>query len=174
DRRLRSDFASERQIGGPQAPTIRPHHGTPAVDGDNCPDYGAAGKSERGAANPALQAAGGGTQPRPGIAEREILGGDSCSLTAERTIGRLTGPCLPAGEAEVEQDRRGDDRHSRQADRKAAAGFEEPIHHTGGGVEPESRAARQHDRVDAIDKTAGASNSVSRPPGAPPRTSTEA
>ncbi len=75
------------------------------------PTVAPAGENERGAADPALQPAGDGAEPRPGIAEREVLRRGHHGAAAECPIRRLAGPCPPAGEAEVEQDRGRNDRH---------------------------------------------------------------
>ena len=48
------------------------------------------------------------------------------------------------------------DRHAHPADRKAAAARGEPAHDAVGCGQPESRAAGEHDRVDALDGVAGA------------------
>jgi hypothetical protein len=155
DRRLPGDLTGERQIGCPQTPTIRSHRGTPAVHRNDRTDNGTAGKNERGAANPALQPAALGAEPGPGIAEPEVLARRGDSLATKRSVGRLAGPRSPAREAEIEQDRGGDDRHNRRADRKAAAAcLGEPIHDPGSSIEPKGRAAGQHNRVDMVDQGA--------------------
>jgi hypothetical protein len=100
-------------------------------------------------------AASGGAEPGPGIAERELLGCRRHSLAAEPAIGRLTGPHPAAGEAEIEQDRRRNDRHYHRAHGKAAARLSEPIHDPRGSIETKGRAAGQHDSVDAVDQSAG-------------------
>jgi len=44
------------------------------------------------------------------------------------------------------------DRHPRLADREAAARSGKYVHHAGGGIEPERRAAGQYDRIDPFDQ----------------------
>ena len=56
-----------------------------------------------------------------------------------------------AAEAEVHEDRRRHDRHLRVGDLEADLALVEIAHHAAGGVEAEGAAARQHDRVDALD-----------------------
>jgi hypothetical protein len=65
---------------------------------------------------------------------------------------RLAGPMLPPGKGQVEQDRRRHDWHPDVAHDKTAPPSGETVHDTGGGVEPERRAARQHDGVDPLDE----------------------
>ena len=89
-----------------------------------------------------------GAEPRPGVAEREIAAGTRQGLPAEPAVGRLPRPGAASLKAEIEQDRRGHDRHPRLAHREAAAHRGQALHDPAGGVEPEGRAARQHDRVD--------------------------
>ena len=67
-------------------------------------------------------------------------------------MGRLAGPVLPPRKSKIEQDRRRHDRHAHAAHLEAAPHGGEPVHNTGSGVETKGRAARQHDRVDAIDQ----------------------
>ena len=62
---------------------------------------------------------------------------------------------MAAGEAEIEQDRRRNDRHFRRTDRKAAARLGEPIHDPGGSIEPKGRASGQHNGVDALNQGTG-------------------
>jgi len=55
---------------------------------------------------------------------------------------------MVAAGQQVEQDRRGHDRHPDGADGKAAPGGAQPRHHPVGRRQAEGRAARQHQRVD--------------------------
>src|SRR6266852_3688318 len=62
----------------------------------------------------------------------------------------------PGGQVEVEDHRGRDDRHDAGGThRQAAPALLEPAHHAVGGAEPVGRAAREQDRVDAVDYVAG-------------------
>ena len=71
-------------------------------------------------------------------------------LIAELAIGRIAAPVLVAAVEQVEHDRARHDRHHRVADAEAAALLAHISLHAGGGIEPEGRAAGQHDGVDAF------------------------
>ena len=76
---------------------------------------------------------------------------------------------------EVEDRRRGDDRHRSPAGREAPPLLGQRTHHAVGGGETEGGAAGQHDRVDVLDRwRTGRAPRSHRVAGAPPRISMEA
>ena len=93
----------------------------------------------------------------------------------QAAIGRLLAPVLVAAIEQIEQDGTGDDRQARPPVGEAAPAGGEPADQAGRGLEPEHRAARQHDAVDPLRSGRRArSASVLMVPGAPPRTSAAA
>ena len=109
----------------------------------------------RGRADAALEVERGGSQAGPDAAERKLGRGALGGRIAEIPIGGEAAPILVAAGREVEQDRARHDRHPGGAHRKAAAALAQPGLHAGAGFEPESRAARQGDPVDALDGGGG-------------------
>ena len=88
-------------------------------------------------------------------------GGDAAAVSA---VGSR--PDARIADAEIEQDRRGHDRHARDADVEADSTFFEPADDARSGVEAERAAAGEHDRVHFFTELIGDSRSVSRVPGA--------
>jgi hypothetical protein len=86
--------------------------------------------------------------PKPAPA---VPSANGCGGVAEIAVGRKASPILVAAVAEIEQHGPADQRNPNIADRKAAAALAQQGLHPGAGVQAESGAARQHDRVDALD-----------------------
>ena len=132
------------------------------------------GIDRRGAAQPALEVAGLGAEAGAGIAQREVAAGLAGRRIGQLAIGRPV-PVLVAAVQQVEQDgasarsaRRRRRRRRRGRARAASASRRRPTT----GRRPSRPRDRSHRR--ARRGRTGSSRSVSRVPGAPPRTSTEA
>ena len=122
------------------------------VHGGERPDRVPVAGHRGGRAEPALEVDRGGAEARPGGAEREVGTGGGRGGVTELTIGRKAAPILVAAIEQVEQHRAADDRNANVPDREAAALLAQPGLHAGRRVEPEGGAARQHHRVDALDR----------------------
>ena len=103
-----------------------------------------------GRADAALEVERGGAEPRADTAEREFGTRDFRRLIAELAIRRIAAPGLVAAREQIEQDRARHDGNARLAHLEAAAPLAQPRLHAGSGIEPEGRAARQRDGVDAF------------------------
>ena len=122
------------------------------------PTVCAAGEAQRRAADAALEPARRGAEPRPGIAQREILGrrarrraAEARERAARRSSGRRPGKPrsnrIAAGTIGTTIGG-----EPGPVDPEPAARLGEPVHHTAGGVEAKGRAAGQHDRIDPVDQ----------------------
>ena len=125
------------------------------------------GSVDRGGADAALEHAG----PRPDAgadgADRHV---HACRTARPRypnsAVGRHSQP--PTGRSKITA--AGHDRHHTALHRHAALVLLQPAHDAVGGGQPVGAAAGEHHRVDVRTVLAGSSRSVSRVPGAPPRT----
>jgi hypothetical protein len=104
-----------------------------------------------GRANAAHQRAGHRAQTRAGAAEGEIVLRGLERGRPEAAV-RVRLPRLVAAVQEVEEDRRGHDRHNHVADPEAAAACPERVGDARGRVEAEGRAAGEHERVHLRDQ----------------------
>ena len=119
---------------------------------DQRADEEAGGRYRAGGADTALQVGCRRAEAGPGGTERECL---RCRLRGAQPhgpIGRRKAPGLVAAVEQVEQDRAGRDRHPGVAHRKAAAEARQVRDDTAGRIEAVDGAARQHQRIDALDR----------------------
>ena len=113
--------------------------------------------------------------PAPALPSANSAAGARRGDTAEPAIGRRVLPSAAAGKGEVEDDRRRHDRHAHVAHLQSRAPF--AARHSMTPPAASSPKAEPPDSTTASTRSTsvpGPSNSVSRLPGAPPRTSTAA
>ncbi len=87
-----------------------------------------------------------------GSAQREIGGGALRSLICHVAIGRMQAPIFVPAIEQIEQDRLRHDRHAHRANGETDALLAQKTLHAGRGIEPEGRAAGDHQRMQFIDE----------------------
>ena len=146
------ELVTDPVAGAPQLAGRRVHRAAPGVDDDERGDGDAFGRDDAGRTDAALQrrgvGAGAGTDRALADRPRARGGGGPPAELGVRPVAE------DAARAEVEDDRRRDDRHDvvrLQADLEPAAALLEPGHHAAGRVEAVRAAAGEADAVDLAD-----------------------
>ncbi len=135
---------------GPEMPRLADRRRAERVDGDEGADGKAFLRDGGGRAEAALERGGEGA----GAGSR-AAGFKGCRSSGERrmaelAIGRVAAPVLLAAIHQVEEDGGRDDGHAIGTDGKASARLAQARLHAGGRIEPEGRAAGEHDGIDRL------------------------
>jgi len=87
---------------------------------------------------------------RPGTSPARIVGSGRRQRGLTKPLVGVFVPVLVAAVQQVEQNGAGHDRHADIAHRKAPAARAQPVRHPRGRIQPERRAAREHQRIDLL------------------------
>ena len=144
-----AEFVADLEGRGPEMRTIAHQGRTDGIDGDESGDGDAILEHHRGGAEAACAA--GRSRPEAGTdpAEPSVLSGLAGGAIAKVAIRRRGAPILRPAIGEIEENRRGNDRHAGPGDRKAAPGLGQARHHARSRFEAEGRTAGEHQGVDA-------------------------
>ena len=141
--------------GGPKPRSVCDHDATGGVDGGERADGDAVGCDRGSRTDAALEVDRGRAGTGANAAEGKVHRCRCRGRIGQLAIGRIEAPILVATIEQVEKNGARHDRHPRRADDVAAPVFAHIGLHAGGGVEPESGAAGQHDRLDAVNRHGG-------------------
>ena len=160
---------------GPEMRAVADRHAADRVDHDDRADGRAVARLRGGRAEPALQVDGRCAESRARVAEREVAAGIRRRRKAEIAIGRKAAPVLVAAVEQVEHDRARHDRHDARGRSRSRgpARAATPARRSARRARRPSRP-RARSRRCAPRSRPAASRSMSRVPGAPPRTSPDA